>query len=56
MDEPNLQAKLKKMIDNDLKNKGIKHYKIHSKIVKPGMVEVGNGTSTIASNAIIEID
>jgi hypothetical protein len=48
--------KLKSIIDDDLNSKGIHAYKIHSKVMMAGMLQVGNGTSTIASNAIIEID
>ena len=51
-----IKDQLKRIINDDMRQKGITFYTIHTKVTKPNTIEVGQNTTTISSNGTIEID
>lgn len=50
------EGQLRKLISADMSKKKIALYTLHSKVMKAGSLQVGQGTSTISSNGKMEIE
>ena len=51
-----IKDQLKRIISDDMRQKGITFYTFHTKVTKPNTTEVGQNTTTISSNGTIEIE
>ena len=47
---------IRQIIKEDMRHKGIRHYKVHAKVEIPNTTEVKQNTTTISADDVIEID